>query len=626
MFRADNLVIYKNRPALVREARDRIEIRTEDGSSVKVRDKDIRILHEGPVKTIPGPSSGGDFDTARRMLAGDSESPVRSSWEELAELVFGLTGPGEVMACFECASGGLLFVLDDGLPWARGDADLLRETARREKKSAELAERTAFILRAKAVKRGGRLEKTESDARFIGEIEALALGKTEKSRIAVDLGIKETPEAAHAFLVACGWWEIATNPHPSRSGCPLKAPLLALGDETTSEASRRDLISFTSWAIDNEWSKDPDDAIGWDGKDIWIHVADPAATILPESPADREALSRGATLYLPELTSPMLPDETLERYGLGLAPTSPALSFRVELNAEGYVSEVEVLSSRVRVRRTHYGEADRLLAKGDADLAAFDRIAALRTKRRTANGSVEIAIPEVRVHVESGEVVIHRPGSFRSSEIVREFMLLAGEAAAIWAFKRGLAFPFYSQEAPSIPGEKGQDENSLSLQFSRRRGMRAGMLGPSPGAHRGLGLPFYAQTTSPLRRYQDLLGHMQIHAILEGRHPLDADEVGKRCALAQASQAPNRQAERASELHWCLVWLSRHPDWKGEAILVSSSGQGLWLAYIPEIGLEAKLRLSGEHSLDETIIVKVSRIDIPLQEIAFEVCTCPKTD
>jgi hypothetical protein len=74
-----------------------------------------------------------------------------------------------------------------------------------------------------------------------------------------------------------------------------------------------------SWAIDNAWSKDPDDAIGWDGRSAWVHVADPASAILPDSAADKEALGRGSTLYLPELTAPMLPEEALERFGLGLA-------------------------------------------------------------------------------------------------------------------------------------------------------------------------------------------------------------------------------------------------------------------------------------------------------------------
>ncbi len=66
MFRPQSLALYKNRPALVleikdRDPKDRIEIRLEDGSSLRVRDKDLALLHEGPVKELPQGVSNGDF-------------------------------------------------------------------------------------------------------------------------------------------------------------------------------------------------------------------------------------------------------------------------------------------------------------------------------------------------------------------------------------------------------------------------------------------------------------------------------------------------------------------------------------------------------------------------------------
>ena len=203
-------------------------------------------------------------------------------------------------------------------------------------------------------------------------------------------------------------------------------------------------------------------------------------------------------------------------------------------------------------------------------------------------------------------------------------MLLAGEAAARWAFERGLAFPFYGQEAPADMGDTAKDEGlpqgpkSLAAQFARRRLMRAGMWGPSPSAHRGLGLPFYAQVTSPLRRYQDLLGHMQLRAFLAGRPVLDADEISRRCALAQAASAATRQAERASDLHWTIAYLTRHPGWVGEAVLVGGAGPGAWQAYVPELGLETKLRLGPDRFLDERLRVRLVRAEVASLESAFE--------
>jgi exoribonuclease-2 len=149
--------------------------------------------------------------------------------------------------------------------------------------------------------------------------------------------------------------------------------------------------------------------------------------------------------------------------------------------------------------------------------------------------------------------------------------------------------------------------------------MRGGITGPTPGAHRGLGLPFYAQATSPLRRYQDLLGHMQVHAFLEGREPLSTDEVMRRCAEAQAASAGTRQAERASELHWTLAYLLRNPDWQGEGVIVGMGGQASCQVYIPGLGLETRLKLGGGRELDELLLLRRTRIDLPTLESSFEV-------
>jgi exoribonuclease-2 len=603
---------------------------------------------------MPPAAEGGDFETARRMLLPVPSSEPKAAgmaWIELAELVFGESSPANVLACWLEATKGLLFRLEEGAPLPLDDEAVAKEAQKKTRKEDEAAERYAFVERAKRIKTdrrmtekasGGALQPTiafeESDGRFLAEIEALAYGKSAKSKTCAELGISETPEAAHAFLIGIGRWDLMVNPHPYRALCPIAAPKVEIGPEIE-DLARADLTGMESWAIDNAWSKDPDDAIAWDGSSVWVHVADPASAILPDSEADKEALARGSTLYLPELTAPMLPDEALERFGLGLAPTSPALSFRIVLAEDGSISGIEVCASIVRVRRCSYGEADDLMDAGKAPgLAALADLASRRRARRVANGAVEIEIPEVRIAVEgvgvAREIRIEAVPRQRSSGLVREMMLLAGEAAARWAFERGLAFPFYGQEAPSDMGaaasdepsgedEAGEGPKSLAAQFARRRLMRAGMWGPSPSAHRGLGLPFYAQVTSPLRRYQDLLGHMQLRAFLArdavvARTALDADEVSRRCALAQAASAATRQAERSSDLHWTLAYLIQHPNWIGDAFIVGSAGPGTWQLYLPELGLETRLRLGSDRILDEKIKVRLVRADVASLESAFE--------
>ena len=271
------------------------------------------------------------------------------------------------------------------------------------------------------------------------------------------------------------------------------------------------------------------------------------------------------------------------------------------------------------VGRASYEEADRVAASDEAGSLGLRRlaeIAGLRRERRVETGAIEIDIPEVRVFVREGEIRIEQLPETKSSGMVREMMLLAGEAAARWAFERHLAFPYYSQESP---GESASVPDGLAGEFAKRRLMRAGITGPTPGAHRGLGLPFYSQATSPLRRYADLLGHMQIRAALAGREALDTDEVMRRSALAQAAGAPNRQAERASEAHWTLAWLCRHPEWQGDGCIVGSAGPGRWQVYIPSLGYETKMGIGPNHALNELLKLKVSRIDLARLDASFQV-------
>lgn len=619
MIRQGSLVLYRSRPAfVVARDSDKLTVQAADGDRQRVRDKDLVLLAEGSLTALPAPSTGGDFETARAMTApAPGAGKAYLEWPEFADLVFGRAGPSEALACYQEAERGLRFALDAGKPYALDDESMAAAEKKRRERDQEEEAKADFLQRAKKGSIG------REDGRFLAEIEALAYGQSAKSRIARELGITETPEAAHAFLLRTGVWTDSVNPWPRRALCPLSAPRAVLPEASGSADAppRTDLGHLRALAIDNEHSQDPDDAVSIDGNTVWIHVADPASVILPGSPVDLEALERGATLYLPERIIPMLPEAAVPRFGLGLAERSPALSFGVTLADDASVAEVTILPAWLRVQRLTYAGADLLLSGGDADLAALEAIAARRLARRVENGAVEIEIPEVSHHVEAGQVRIEAQPRSRSAAIVRELMLLAGEAAARWAFARALPFPFYGQEAPqvaeSLRVNPADGTAPLSVQFQRRRGMRAGMLGPTVSAHRGLGLPFYAQVTSPLRRYQDLLAHYQIRAALHGAAatPMDADEIARRCAAATAAIAPNRQAERDSESFWTAVYLSRNPEWHGTAIVVQVNDADA-LLYIPSLGVETRLR-GRDFVPDTEVPLRVSRVSLPEPILTF---------
>jgi hypothetical protein len=100
------------------------------------------------------------------------------------------------------------------------------------------------------------------------------------------------------------------------------------------DEERLDLTGLPAYAIDDEGNLDPDDALSLDGDRLWVHIADVAALVRPGSPADLEARARGATLYLPETTVPMLPAAAVPRMGLGLSGRFAGAVVRFEAGCE----------------------------------------------------------------------------------------------------------------------------------------------------------------------------------------------------------------------------------------------------------------------------------------------------
>jgi exoribonuclease-2 len=296
-----------------------------------------------------------------------------------------------------------------------------------------------------------------------------------------DCGLAESRELVHQALVTTGIWKPYENLWPARAGCVLYPSRvdIDIGLVRGDEIPRIDLTYLRSYAIDNAWSNDPDDAVSIEGDHVWVHVADPAAFFGPGSEVDAEALRRGATLYLPEIIVPMLPSAMMDRLGLGLNPSSEALSFKIRLDEAGGIVSTEIMPSTLQVTRLYYSRADELLQSGDADLAGLQACAAKRRQRRILNGAVEIDFPEVSMKAEAGEVRCVPVPETTSSGIVQEMMLLAGEAAARWAWERKLPFTYSSQEAPQLPRDfplSDTGEKFLSTQYQRRKGMRASIV------------------------------------------------------------------------------------------------------------------------------------------------------
>ncbi len=599
--RPGSLVLYKSSPARVESVADKVELTLADGKNKRVRPKDFELLHPGPVATLEGLECAPvALEEAWELLREEPQTTL----QDLAELAFGEYTPATAWSAWKLLEDGVWF---SGRPDAVEVCEPERVAAEQQRRAAKVAEREAWEgflqrLRERAL--------VAEDYQRLREVEQLALQRSERSRILQALGHPERAESAHRFLVEVGYWEETHNPHPVRLDLPVESPLLEIPE--LPEEPRLDLTHLLAFAIDDEGSDDPDDAITLDGDRIWVHIADAAALIAPDSPLDLEARERAANLYLPDRVIHMLPPGITQRLGLGLQTTSPALSFGFRLDPAGEIVDLEIHPSWVRVSRLSYAAAN--LSLDQRPFAQLLPLTERYRQRRLAQGAVALDLPEVRVRVRNQQIEVTPLERLNSRELVSELMLMTGEAVAHYAQAQQIAIPFASQPPPESRFVAG----GLAEMFAFRRQLKPGRHDTQEEPHAGLGLRRYTRVTSPLRRYLDLVLHQQLRAGLRGELTLPSSAIAERITAIARPGGLLRKGERLSNTHWKLLYLRRNPDWRGRGIVVEREEQRMTLL-IPELAMETRMRSSNPPPLNSELPLRLREVDLSELDARFVV-------
>ena len=313
---------------------------------------------------------------------------------------------------------------------------------------------------------------------------------------------------------------------------------------------REDLRSEFIITIDPDDARDFDDAIhveelpggGWR---LGVHIADVSAYVPPGSALDREARSRGNSVYLPDRVIPMLP-ERLSNGVCSLNPHVDRLTHSVFLQFDKMSRARSASFARSVIRsakRLTYKEAFRLLKNPARDelsehLHAAWKLAALLRRKRFEHGALDLDMPEVKVIVDkSGKAVrFERVENDESHQLIEEFMLAANEGVARELKNRAIPTIYRVHENPDA------DRLAEFREFVLTHGLRVGDLthrrevqrlldlirgtaeehplkigllkslkraryATSPLGHYGLAKANYTHFTSPIRRYADLVAH-----------------------------------------------------------------------------------------------------------------------
>ncbi|HUY26916.1 MAG TPA: ribonuclease catalytic domain-containing protein [Candidatus Binataceae bacterium] len=342
---------------------------------------------------------------------------------------------------------------------------------------------------------------------------------------------------------------------------------------------------------------------------VRVHIALVADFVAKGGAMDQEAAARATTVYLPETTVRMLPDAVAcEAASLIAGRERPVLTTDVTISPSGEVLGATIYPARVAIsRRLDYPEADQMIAgerAGDPASAAVrmlhEAAARLRERRRTA-GAMLMYRREAKVRVRGDEIEIFMLDSNSPSRtLVAELMVLSNFVAARYAAENRI--PIIYRVQPDLRGDAAMQRPRLSMY---------------PEFHAGIGLAYYAQLSSPIRRYADLVLQRQLLAALTnpGTQAYSVDELLTVLAGSENAEASFRDLERRAKRYWTLRFLERAGAEIPMRALATRDGAG---AELVDYAVRGTLR-GAPNLADETpIIVQLSKVDPLRGWLAFD--------
>ena len=568
------------------------------------------------------------------------ESDETVALGEFADLVCGGTSPAQLAACWlELVGPQLWFRFKQGEIQPRSAADL--KPLRRERRLKQLAEQREHqwqqLLRAR---QPVHLEALSGEQqRRLEALKQLACGALELEQL--EPALRQSLTALHLghdrgdlrhLLVELGQWDrhhlvsMGGTTWSLGFSAELEAEahrLLALNEqELPGDTERLDLTSQRCVTIDDDDTRDIDDGLALerrpDGARLWIHVADPGRLVEPESPLDLEARRRGSSLYLASGNLPMFPLElTTGPFSLRAGVRSAAWSTWVDLDSEGEIADYGIVRSWVKPTfRLSYSDADDLIDLAppeEPDLADLDQLLDRRRQWRVRQGALLMDLPEGRIRSRDGEPVLEVSEPSPSRAMVAEAMILAGAIAARFGVEHNLALPFRSQLPAELPPKAELDAlPDGAVRFAAiKRCLSRGLMGTQASAHFSLGLPAYAQATSPIRRYGDLVVQRQIQAQLSGGSPLSEDALQELLNSFDVAVREGIGISREDQRHWQQVWFEAHKSsqWRADFLRWLRPQDRLGLVRIDDLAMDLAAECPQNAQPGEALLLRVQQVD-----------------
>ena len=368
------------------------------------------------------------------------------------------------------------------------------------------------------------------------------------------------------------------------------------------------LAAVRAFSIDDAATTEIDDAfslsVNPDGSfRVGIHIAAPGLGITPDSALGQIARERLSTVYMPGQKITMLPEPVVACYTLAAGRSVPALSLYLEVAADlRIVSHDTRIESVPIVANLRHHEIEPLfnaesLASGLADFPWGDELkrlwelasvleagrgAAGQQNRKDYNYQVDWAqeTSQGRGRVSISE----RPRGSPLDTLVAELMIVANST---WGRRLNDA---------GIPGL-----------YRVQTGGKVRM-STVAGPHEGLGVDCYAWSSSPLRRYTDLINQWQLISVLQAAPPPFPPRSPELIAALRDFElcyAAYADFQRGMERYWCLRWLAQEGVSSIAAVVLRES-----LVRLEDIPLVLKVPSLPALNPGQRVLLQIEAIDL----------------
>ena len=315
--------------------------------------------------------------------------------------------------------------------------------------------------------------------------------------------------------------------------------------------------------IDGADTKDRDDVfeITKEGEilHVKVHIADVAHYVPVGSPIYNDALERGTSCYLADRVIPMLP----RKLSNGICSLDPnverlAMSYEFDIDSNGEVYNFKVVPSLIKSSKAFtYDEVQEIFEGNEETRKVNEKYLELfelafeasnrLSERKTKNGELKLDTREAKIIVDdNGHAIGVKVREQRESErLIEDLMVATNEAGARFISDMGLPFLFRNHDTPTpeklesffIPLCKSLKiqprfrNDNFSFEYRRimervedptvksalsdafLRCMAKAVYGADENGHFGLGLNYYSQLTSPIRRLPDLIDEHILHKV-----------------------------------------------------------------------------------------------------------------